>query len=572
MEHEVNYWSRLSNRRVSRRRAVGMAGAGLLGAYLAACGGGGDDKSGGGSAPAAGGATGQPAAQATSLAAAQGSATAFEQGRFGGKLKVGVTLEPGTLDTAIPLSGGDTVFLATMYNPLVTIDHFVPNPQLSLAEKWEIVDPTTITFTLRQGVKFHDGTDFDAEAVKWNFTRILDPATKSAARSNLVDIDRVETVDKQTAKFVLKSPNATLLTSLGTVYGAGMASPTAVQKWGKEFTSHPVGTGPFVFDQWVPGSHVTVKRNPNYWEKDPSGKVLPYLDEVTIQAIQDDTVRFANLQTGDVHYAGLGTKDWAAAEKNGDLAMVKGLPGAPVNSVLVFNLDKEPANNVNLRKAMAFALDPSVVVKNVYFGYAEVMQGGMRQPGSWAFGPTPGRPLYDVARAKEFLKAGGMPDGFPVNVITYTSPAINQQTEVYQEQWAKVGIRAQITTQDVTTGTDSFFVKGLFPTYSTSWSGTSFEPNGPASLIYGKESYYNPMKKAVSPELDDLIIKGKQTYDLDERKKIYDRIDQIVLIDQCFFVPMIYSQGRGWFRKNVGNTEIFPWFSVNRLQSYYLKS
>ncbi|MGH2587093.1 MAG: ABC transporter substrate-binding protein [Dehalococcoidia bacterium] len=561
-----SFWMRQTSQRVSRRRALGILGAGTVAAYLAACGG---DSENGSSGQTQGA---QQSAVATPLAAAQGEETQFQQGTFGGKLKIGTTLEPGTLDTAIPLSGGDTVYLSTMYNPLVVLDHFVPNPKLSLAEKWEIVDPTTITFALRQGVKFHDGTDLDAEAVRWNLTRILDPTTRSAARSNLLDIDRVEAADKHTARFILKSPNATLLTSLGSVYGAGMASPAAVERWGKEFTSHPAGTGPFVFDQWVPGSHVTVKRNPTYWEKDAGGKALPYLDEVTIQAIPDDTVRYANLQTGEVHYAGINQKDWAAAEKNPDFIMARGLPGAPVNSVLVFNLDKPPMDNVNLRKAMAFALDPSVVSRNVYFGYAEVVDGGMRQPQSWSYGPVPGRPTYDVAKAKEFLQAGGQPNGFSVDVITYTSPQINQQTEVYQEQWSKAGIKAQITTQDVTTATDSFFVKGLFPTYSTSWSTTYFEPNSASSTIYAKEGYYNPMKRSVSPELDELTIKGRQTYDLEERKKIYQRIDEINMVEQCFFIPMLYSQGRGWFRKNVGNTDIFPWFSVNRPQSIFLKA
>jgi ABC-type transport system substrate-binding protein len=251
--------------------------------------------------------------------------------------------------------------------------------------------------------------------------------------------------------------------------------------------------------------------------------------------------------------------------------MVKGLPGGGVNSVLVFNLDKAPADNLNIRKAMAFALDPSVVAKNVYFGYAEPADGGMRQKGSWSYTAVPGRAKYDVAKAREFLKAAGKPDGFDVQVITYTSPSINQQTEIYQEQWAKVGIKATITTQDVTTGTDSFFVKGLFPAYSTSWGGTSFEPNGPATLIYAKDAYYNPMKRPVSPELDDLIVKARSTYELEERKKLYHRIDEIVLDEQCFFMPMLYSQGRGWFRKNIGNADIFPWFLANRLQSLYFK-
>jgi peptide/nickel transport system substrate-binding protein len=572
VNRQDTYWARASAGRMGRRRMLGLAGAGMAAAYLAACGGGSKSEEGRQQQPQTGGQT-QPQAQATALSSAQGQVTQFETGKFGGKLKLATTLETGTLDTAIPLSGGDTVFLATMYNPLLAIDHFVPNPQLSLAQKYEVVDPTTLSFSLRPGVKFHDGTDFNAESVKWNISRILDPGTKGAARSSIADIERVEAVDNLTVRVILKQPNAAILNSQGltSVYGGGMASRTAVEKWGKEFTAHPVGTGAFVFDQWVPGSHVTVKRNPNYWEKDAAGKALPYFDEVTITAIQDETVRYANLQTGDAHFARIGTKDWAAAEKHPEISLVKGLPGGGVNSVLVFNLDKAPADNLNIRKAMAFALDPSVVAKNVYFGYAEPADGGMRQKGSWSYTPVPGRPTYDVAKAKEFLKAAGKPDGFDVQIITYTSPSINQQTEIYQEQWAKAGIKATITTQDVTTGTDSFFVKGLFPAYSTSWGGTSFEPNGPATLIYAKDAYYNPMKRAVSPELDDLIVKARSTYELEERKKLYHRIDEIVLVDQCFFIPMLYSQIRGWFRKNIGNADIFPWFSEFRLQSLYFK-
>jgi peptide/nickel transport system substrate-binding protein len=200
---------------------MGIFGAGAVAAYLAACGGG-DDSSSSEQSQSQGGQ--QSAAQATPLAGAQGEVTQFQQGTSGGKMTIGVTLETGTLDTAIPLSGRDTVFLATMYNPLLTIDHFVPNPELSLAQKYEVVDPTTLTFALRQGVKFHDGSDFNAEAVKYNMTRILDPATRSAARSSMLDLDRVEVVDPHTVSFILKQPNAAIL-------NAGESRRSTVAAW-----------------------------------------------------------------------------------------------------------------------------------------------------------------------------------------------------------------------------------------------------------------------------------------------------------------------------------------------------
>lgn len=108
--------------------------------------------------------------------------------------------------------------------------------------------------------------------------------------------------------------------------------------------------------------------------------------------------------------------------------------------------------------------------------------------------------------------------------------------------------------------------------YSTSWGATYFEPNGAAITIYTKDAFYNPMKRPVTPELDDLALKARQTYDLEERKKMYQRIDEIVLVEQVYFIPMLYNQGRGVFRKNVGNAEIFPWFGPFRMQSLFFKS
>jgi peptide/nickel transport system substrate-binding protein len=560
MTDQDNYWTRAAAKRLSRRRMMAVASSGALAAYLAACGG--DDSS--------------PGATKASGTNAPGTAPAVNSpvaGKFGGKLKVAVTLEPGTLDPHLPVSGGDTVFLSTMYNSLVALEKLTPDQSQSLAEKWEIADPTTINFTLRKGITFHDGTPFNAAAVKYNMERILNPANKATWATQLASIDRVETPDENTARFILKQPDSSLLFALSGIYGNGIVSPTAVEKWGKDFRSHPVGTGPFVLDQWIPGTGVTVKRNPNYWEKAPGGaKSLPYVDEVTISAIPDSTVRYANLQTGDSDMGGIDSKDIAGAKKNGDLNVVSGLPGAGCPSVLTFNLDKAPMDNLNLRKAMAFALDPTVVAKNVYFDLAVPADGGLRQPGSWSYSPVAGRPTYDVAKAKQFLADGGQPNGFSVDVITYSAPSITQQTEIYQEQWSKIGIKAQITTQDVSTSTNSFFTSGLFPAFSTSWGGTSVEPSTPTGIIYLKNSFYNPMKRAIDPKLDDLAAKAKQTYDLQERKSLYEQIDKIVLVDQTYFMPMLYSQAYGIYRKSVGNTDSYVYHGFNRLQVVYLNS
>jgi peptide/nickel transport system substrate-binding protein len=565
MDDRANYWTRVATRRLTRRRMLVVAGSAAVAASLAACGGD-DDDDGVGASPAGGSPQVSPTVDPTA------GYSALPAGRHGGKANVALTLEPGTLDAHTPGSGGDAPYLNSMYNALVGLDRLTATAAVSLAEKWEVADPTTINFTLKKGITFHDGTPFNANAVKVNVGRILDPDLKATWASQLAAVDRVETPDENTARFVLKRPDAALIFALASVYGAGMISPTALEKYGKDIKSNPVGTGPFLFERWATGSHVVVKRNPNYWEKDAAGKNLPYLDEVQLSAIPDATVRYSNLQTGDATFGGIDAKDIAAAERHANLLVVKGVPGAGVNALLHYNIAIAPMDNVNLRKAVAWSIDPSVIARNVYFDLAVPAEGAMTTPGSWAYSPVPDRPRFDLNKAKEFLRAGGKPDGFEMEVLTYTAPAINQQTEIYQEQWAKIGIKTKVTTQEVSTAVTTFFGPGTqtFPLMSTSWGGTSVEPSTTPTIAWGKASFYNPAKQPLDPRLDDLLVKARETYNEEERKKLYQEIDKIVVAEQCAFVPLLYSQPRGIFRKNVGNTEAFYYGGFNRLQHYYL--
>jgi|DewCreStandDraft_2_1066082.scaffolds.fasta_scaffold00195_37 peptide/nickel transport system substrate-binding protein len=555
MNEQRSYWRRLARGRMSRRRLLTGAAAGLgtLAAYLAACGGGAKTEQGKqGSAP---GAAAPPAVPA-----------------YGGRLQVAYGLEPSSLDPHIGNSGGDRFSYAPMFDTLVGIDERgTARPDLSLAERWEVVDPTTIVFRLRPGVKFHDGSPFDAETVRWNIERVKDPDLKSTARASFLNVDRVETLDPLTARFVLKEPSAAVLSDLGG-RGGTMIPRGAAEKLGKEFGSKPVGTGPFQFVQWAPGSHVTVKRNPSYWRKDAAGNQLPYLDEVTVRIIPDQTVQFANLVTGEVHLAGLVAKDLPAAEGNPDLTVIK-REAAGVGSVLVFNLDLSPLSNVNLRRAVVAAIDPAAINQAVHFGRWVVAEGGLWTPASWAYVPAANKPKYDPTKAKEHLRAGGAPDGFAFTLLTYSNPILQQQTEIMQGQLAKVGIKATIEQKDVGAATNAFFVERQFPLYSTSWgiSGAGQEPDGICTSNYTASGFYNPMKRPISPEMEDLIKKGRQTYDPEERKKIYARINEIVF-DQVFFVPLLYSSLWAGLRKPLqGGENLFGGAFTWRYDFLWLK-
>lgn len=177
-------------------------------------------------------------------------------------------------------------------------------------------------------------------------------------------------------------------------------------------------------------------------------------------------------------------------------------------------------------------------------------------PGSWAYETIPTRPKCDVNAAKQALAAANIPNGFSLDLITYSDPSLAQTTAIFQQNLAPIGIKANLTTQDVSTATDSFFAKGEFPVYSTEWGGTVADPDGQAELVYSKTAFYNPMKRAVTPDIDDLIAKAKHTYGQAQRKQYYTQIDTEVL-DQVYYVPQVLVSYPGVFRKNVGNSQTY---------------
>jgi len=555
MTDSRNYWAKVDLSRVSRRRLLaGTASLGLGATAAALIGCGGSSSGGGGATGQKGGSGGTPV--------------------MGGKITVGFTLDPGTLDPHIGTSGGDGPFVLTMFDSLTRLNaQFVPDPALGLAEKWEVIDPTHINFKLRQPVQFHDGSAFNADVVKWNIERIQDPATKAANRGQLASITKVESVDASTSRFVLAEPNAALFDSIAS-YRVAMIPPAAYEKLGKEFGGKPIGTGPFQFVEWLPGTHMKVKRFPNYWQKDSAGRQMPYFDEAVIGNIPDDTVRLANVQTAQVDVIPVVPKDVAQARGDSNLVVYQGIEGNGP-SCPIFNLDKAPLNDKRLRRAIMHSLDAAPVVKLVYFNFGEPVTDNLWPRKAWFGGvKIAQRPNYDLAQAKAQLSAAGMPDGFSFNMITYQAPQLIQQTEIYQEQMSKVGIKATITTQDVSTATTSFFTNGQFPLYSTFFGTSVSEPHITCALVFQGTSFYNPMHRPINQELEDLIKKGAQTYDRDQRKSIYTRIAEIDM-DEAFFMPMVYTAGFTAWRNNItaeNMEDVGRFFLYNRLEALWRKA
>jgi peptide/nickel transport system substrate-binding protein len=213
--------------------------------------------------------------------------------RAGGRLVYGLTLSPSGIDPHVNASSELGIPLTSVYDTLIYQDpetgEFVPG----LAERWEISDDELVyTFYLRQDATFHDGTRFDAEAVLFNLERITSPDLASQkARFMLGPYERTEVVDEYVVRIYLSAPFAPLLDALSQVY-LGMASPTAVEKWGDEYQLHQVGTGPFMFIEYIPGDHLLLQRNPDYeWGPSLYEHRRAQIDEVEFRFFTDPATR-----------------------------------------------------------------------------------------------------------------------------------------------------------------------------------------------------------------------------------------------------------------------------------------
>jgi len=287
-----------------------------------------------------------------------------------------------------------------IYEGLVEFDENL-NIRPSLAERWEIRDGgSTYVFYLRKGVYFQDGTPFNATAVKLNFERLI---TQNLKRSALFQpyIESVEVIDEYTVAFHLKSPFGAFLHHLA--HGAALIISPKVLSAGEDPKDHPVGTGPYMFKEWVRGDHVTLVANPNYWRKD----VAPKFDEVVIKVVPDDKTRERLLEAGDVDIAlRIPPADVERLNASGNLIVY----AKPTIRVIYigFNVLKYPFNDTRIRQAFNYAIDKEAIVKTILKGLGAVADSPLA-PNCYGYCPVGPYP-YDPEKAKKLLAEAGWVD------------------------------------------------------------------------------------------------------------------------------------------------------------------
>ena len=507
---------RLSRREVLRRAlAVGLSGSACA-ALLAACGGAGDGGQPATTAPAAS----SPPLATTGVGGGTGptaGATARAAGTPGGRIAVGVASDPATMDPHKSTSVVDRQVYQLVFDKLVDIDEKL-NIVPQLATRWQITnDGKTYTLTLAEGVQFHDGTPFNAQAVKVNLERMLDRANASPRRGEIEQVTAVEAPDPKTVVLTLSQPYAPLLATFSDRAGM-MMSPKALAEKGDDIARQPVGTGPFAFVEWVKNDHLTLKKNPNYWQRG-----LPYLDEVTYRPITEGTQRLNGLKTNQLQMIdSLPPKDIEATKKDQSLRLDE-VPSLAF-SYVTLQVTRPPFDNKALRQAFAWAIDREAINQVVFFGSGQAGQTAI-PPSSWAFDPAIQPYRQDYAMARRKLEEGGQPNGFSFTMLITNSPESVQLAEAYKAQLQEVKIVANLEQLEGTAFTDRSN-KGLFDGTVGTWSGRP-DPDG---NIYNYCHSSGGLNRGgyKNPEVDRLLEQARASGDTAERKRLYSQVSTIV--------------------------------------------
>jgi len=479
------------------------------------------------------------------------AASATSIPKYGGTLTVALT---GTVETMDPqksvMAPVWRSVLFTVWEPLV---RYVGGEQMYkplLAESWEFTDSQTLVFHLRRGVKFHDGSEFDAEDVKFTIERMQDPETACPNAAFVEMIDEVIPVDRYTVQLRLSEPYGGILTNLDYVVMLSKESPPSPD-------SPPIGTGPFRFVEWVPGDHLTLERFPDYWQEG-----LPYLDRLIFKPIPDEQTRIANLEADVVQFLPEITPEQIPRiQQNKDLKIIEGSPGTMLR-VLIFVTDVPPMDNLLVRRAVAHAIDREGFVEAVLYGIGTPSENIYSPTNPYCNPNTAHAHPYDLETARRLFEEAGYPEQFPEEAypLRVTVPAGNTVLEkaavLLQSSLRKIGIECKIEKYDVPTWLRLRESRPMLITYY-SYAGVDPSIILSTNLLSPEKNlshYYND-------QLTQLMEEARKTVDFETRKQMYYRIQEIIADEVPFSVIASLPQV-GAARSYVEGLWLLPSWSV----------
>lgn len=492
-----------------------------------------------------------PAATPTAAAAAKG-----------GDLVWGFSVALSGVDPHVNTASSLSTFAVEVYDFLtyVTPD-FKVNP--SLATTWQVSpDGKVYTFTLKKGVKFHDGTDLDADAVKFNFDRILDPKTASQTKARLGPLESVTVKDPSTIEMRLTAPYALFLNALSDL-PAAIASPTAIKKWGADYSNHQVGSGPFKFVEYVPNDHLKVAANPDYnWASPAFGRQgPPLLDTITFRMLADPATRVAALQSGEVQGVEEVLETYVAQLKSNAKfqLMLTNPPGMPQHWAL--NTSLPPTDDLLVRQAIEFATNKQGIIDTVFQGIPQPAFGPLmanvyghsdKVKTMYTFNVQKAKDLLDQAGWKADASGARAKNGTPLTLKMATWPfnSSPQVAQVIQSQLAAVGIKVDIemttfpaTVQKGTDGTANMIASGATRLDGSILSDYYHSKNAATGFNWAK------FKNA---DLDKLLDAAPLAPDRAAQAAIYQQAEEVIMANALLLPIQDYTVVSGMSSKLKG--------------------
>jgi peptide/nickel transport system substrate-binding protein len=474
--------------------------------------------------------------------------------QHGGELVVAADVWPTSFDPVLSFGEQDNHYIHQLYDTLIVLKPDM-TLQPGLATAWEFENPTTFVLKLRQGVRFHDGTPFDAEAVRFHFDRMM-RHPGSVRKLDVERIKSVEVIDSYTVRVNLTAPDGGL--TLRLTDRAGMIpSPTAVRRLGEGFVNAPVGTGPFKFHSLMVSNFARFVRNYSYWDRG-----FPYLDSVVFRVIATEPVMTQSFETGDVDFLySVPLADVARIRRNSS-AVYYGSPGSGT-FMLNFNLRVAPMNNRLVRQALNHAIDKRAIVNSVLFGEAVPAVGPFSPTRSYAFDANQKGYPFDPARARQLLSQAGYPNGFDIALNYINRTTDTRLGEAIQGFWGDIGVRLTLSPKEIGAYLNEIQKNPQAAPSLRAWQTGSIDPDydlarGFASAAAG--GFWHGTGYA-DPTTDAMIRQIRATRTENERRLLYAQITKKV-VDEAVGIYLYHPNFRMAHRSRVRGFVPMPDWSI----------
>jgi peptide/nickel transport system substrate-binding protein len=464
--------------------------------------------------------------------------TTFAQQR-GGQLVFGRYADSLFLDPVLNDANLDIWVLTNLYDPLLqpTADGKDVAPDLATAWSFSS-DGLTLTLTLRDGIKFADGSPITAQDAKWSLDRARNP-DNGIWNFTLAAIDSIDASGNKVI-IHLKHPDPTIVPALSMFNAAIMpeklfeaAKGSTDAEKAKAFAEHPIGSGPFVLSEWKRGSYMVITRNPYYWEKGTDGKALPYLDSIRFEIVPDDATRILKLQSRELDAA-----EFIPLSRVGELQKDPNInmelfPSTQVNSVLMNNRPTlpngtpNPLSSLEVRQALNYATNKQALIQVVNFGIGTPMQSFMSTTTPYYVATR--SYAYDLEKAKSLLAQAGFPNGFTVSALA-TAGSQNDLAllTALQSMWGEVGIKLKIEQLDAATKTERYR-NNDFQMRTAGWTNDINDPSEITSYFAVYENIQSLHTGFKSAEIDKLFAESQQELDKTKRAEEYKQIQKIFM-------------------------------------------